>query len=109
MTLAARRLRCTPRCSLLAIDPLHEAVHRTLMRLYLQLGRRGAALRQYQHCVAVLRRELGMEPEPETKQLYQQILRARPSVSADAYRATRGPAPGDDRGSDRAFLPPTPR
>ena len=33
---------------LIALDPLQEAVHRTLMRLYAQLGRRGAALRQYQ-------------------------------------------------------------
>ena len=39
---------------LLALDPLQEAVHRSLMRLYSQLGRRGAALRQYQVCVAAL-------------------------------------------------------
>src|SRR5260370_750579 len=37
---------------LLALDPLREAGHRTLMRLYAQLGRRDAALRQYQVCVA---------------------------------------------------------
>src|SRR5262245_21730737 len=43
---------------LLALDPLQEPVHRTLMRLYAQLGRRGAALRQYQLCVGVLQREL---------------------------------------------------
>ena len=44
---------------LLALDPLQEPVHRTLMRLYAQSGRRGAALRQYQACVAALQRELG--------------------------------------------------
>ncbi len=60
---------------LLVLDPLQEAVHRTLMRLYAAEGRRAAALRQYQTCVAVLKRELGVEPEAETKQLYQQILR----------------------------------
>jgi predicted ATPase len=60
---------------LLVLDPLQEAVHRTLMRLYAAEGRRAAALRQYQTCVAVLKRELGVEPEVETKQLYQQILR----------------------------------
>ena len=70
---------------LAAIDPLQETVHRTLMRLYVQLGRRGAALRQYQHCVAVLRRELAVEPELETKQLYQQILRTRPPASVDDH------------------------
>ena len=68
---------------LAALDPLQEAVHRTLMRLYAALGRRGAALRQYQHCVAVLRRELGVEPEPETKELYQQVLRGRPPRNTD--------------------------
>ena len=64
---------------LLALDPLQEAVHRALMRLYADLGRRGTALRQYQQCVGVLARELGIEPEPETKLLYQDILRLRPS------------------------------
>ena len=78
---------------LAAIDPLHEAVHRTLMRLYLQLGRRGAALRQYQHCVGVLRRELGVEPEPETKQLYQQVLRTRPSTDASTRPGSPAWAP----------------
>src|SRR5262245_36909786 len=43
---------------LLTLDPLQEPVHRTLMRLYVQLGRRGAALRQYQVCTALFEREL---------------------------------------------------
>ena len=68
---------------LIALDPLQEPVHRTLMRLYAQLGRRGSALRQYQLCVGVLQRELGVEPEEETKELYQEILRRRP-VARDA-------------------------
>src|SRR6267378_3288458 len=54
------------------------AVHPALMRLYAERGRRGAALRQYQQCVSVLGRELGIEPEAETKALYQEILRERP-------------------------------
>src|SRR5262245_48825969 len=64
---------------LLAVDPLQESVHRTLMRLYAELGRRGAALRQYQLCVSVLQRELRVEPEAATRQLYQEILRHGPS------------------------------
>ena len=51
---------------LLALDPLQEAVHRTLMRLYIRQQRRGAALKQYQLCVGALQRELGSEPEAET-------------------------------------------
>src|SRR5262249_51078347 len=58
---------------LLAMDASQDTVHRALMRLYAQQGRRGAALKQYQACVAALQRELGTEPEPETKQLYQEI------------------------------------
>jgi DNA-binding SARP family transcriptional activator len=77
---------------LLTLDPLQEPVHRALMRLYADLGRRTAALRQYQQCVMALRRELGVEPEAETQQLYQTVLRARgrPSVPG-------GPAPRDSR------------
>src|SRR5262249_51682311 len=63
---------------LLGLDPLQEAVHRILMRLYADLGRRGAALRQYRQCVAVLQRDLEIEPEAETALLYEEILRRRP-------------------------------
>jgi len=65
---------------LLALDPLQEPVHRTLMRLYARQGRRGAALKQYQACVGALKRELGTEPEAETRTLYQELIR-RPAAS----------------------------
>src|SRR5262245_30495843 len=89
---------------LLALDPLQEAVHRTLMRIYARQGRRDAALRQYQSCVDTIRRELGVEPETETRELYREILRERAKRS-DAARtavarldsvaatARRGPPP----------------
>ena len=67
---------------LLALDPLQEPAHRALMRLYARQGRRGAALRQYQLCVAALQRELGAEPEPETTDLYRRIVRRQPDVAA---------------------------
>ena len=51
---------------LLALDPLQEPVHRTVMRLYARLGRREAALRQYQLCADALKRELNAPPEVET-------------------------------------------
>jgi Bacterial transcriptional activator domain len=50
---------------LLALDPLQEPAHRALMRLYTRAWRRGAALRQYQQCVEILQRELGIEPVRE--------------------------------------------
>ena len=78
---------------LLGLDPLQEAVHQILMRLYFKSGRRGAALIQYQRCVEVLQRELGVEPEPETKQLYQDILRrassAAPAEMPQIHKAGR--------------------
>ena len=80
---------------LLGLDPLQEPVHRALMRLYARQGRRGAALKQYQVCVAALQRELGAEPEAETRRLYQELLR-RPAP------ATRAPGvDGDDRARPR--------
>ena len=78
---------------LLGVDPLQEAVHRTLMRLYVRQGRRGTALRQYQVCVEILRKELGVEPDPETQRLYRDILQrqgGRPSASPPP--AAPGPA-----------------
>jgi DNA-binding SARP family transcriptional activator len=72
---------------LIALDPLHEPVHRMMMRLYAQAGRRAAALRQYQACVSVLQRELGLEPDAHSKQLYQEILKQRPSSRPDAILA----------------------
>ncbi len=86
---------------LAALDPLQEPVHRTLMRLYTQLGRRGAALRQYQLCVGALQRELRAEPDDETRALYQQILKRQLTQSVASP-----PAPGPDpssAGPERLF------
>jgi DNA-binding SARP family transcriptional activator/tetratricopeptide (TPR) repeat protein len=66
---------------LLAVDPLQEATYRVLMQLFVDCGRRDAALRQYQICADVLERELGVEPEAETKALYQEVLRRRSEPS----------------------------
>lgn len=61
---------------LLAIDPSQERMQRTLMRLLLRQGQRAAALKQYQRCVGWLERELDVEPEEETRQVYRDILRS---------------------------------
>src|SRR5439155_7675627 len=84
---------------LLALDPLQEPVHRTLMRLYAEAGRRGTALRQYQQCVSALGRELGVEPEAETKALYEEILRQRTTraMSAEPAAPSRAPEASEHR------------
>lgn len=73
---------------LLALDPTQETVHRALMKLYARHGRRAMAQRQYQECVEVLQRELGVEPEPATRHLYREILASSPTSrpAADAER-----------------------
>lgn len=79
----------------LALDPAQEAVHRELMRLFQRQGRRGDALRQYRLCVDALQRELGVEPQPETRRLYQQIVRSGRVLPgpADAGSTVIGPSP----------------
>jgi DNA-binding SARP family transcriptional activator len=58
---------------LLELDPLMEAGHRQMMRLLAGSGQRTAALAQYESCQALLVEELGIEPEQETRVLYEQI------------------------------------
>ncbi len=60
---------------LLALDPLQEAVHRTLMQLHARQGRPSSALRQYQMCREVLERELGVQPQAQTVHLRDAIER----------------------------------
>jgi DNA-binding SARP family transcriptional activator len=93
---------------LLSLDPLQEVTHRALMRLYAGQGRRGAALRQYQLCVDVLQRELGVEPEEATKQVYRELLpQPFPRVAA-AQAAEPHPLPQRRRRRLRAH-PRSPR
>ena len=58
---------------LLALEPWREETHRQAMRLLAHSDQRGAALAQYETCRRVLAEELGVEPGPETTQLYEQI------------------------------------
>lgn len=58
---------------LLSLDPTQEVVHRTLMRLQLDQGRADAALRRYQECAEILRREFNREPSPETEKVREAI------------------------------------
>jgi len=61
----------------LALDSLHEPAHRQLVQLYSLAGKRSAALRQYQECVRILEKELGVHPLEETTRLYQDIKERR--------------------------------
>jgi predicted ATPase/DNA-binding SARP family transcriptional activator len=69
----------------IAIEPWREAAHRQLMRALALSGERAQALAQYKACRRVLAEELGVEPEVETTELYEQITsgswRAQPPAS----------------------------
>ena len=59
----------------LGLDECNEAAHRRLMRCYARLGQPQLAERQYQQCLATLRRQLGLNPDAETTDLYRRITR----------------------------------
>lgn len=59
---------------ILEIDPLREEIHREVMGLCIEMGRRPQALQQYEACQEVLKRELGIAPMEETQRLYRIIL-----------------------------------
>jgi non-specific serine/threonine protein kinase len=67
------------------------------MRLYALRGARQQALRQYQALRAALRRELDVDPAPESQRLYQAILVGRFGAHAGPRAQADAPvsAPGD--------------
>jgi DNA-binding SARP family transcriptional activator len=62
----------------LAVDALRESVYRQVMLYHYQLGQRDQALRAYDRCRSALIEELGVDPLPETQDLYTRILRKEP-------------------------------
>ena len=59
---------------LLSLDPSQEVVHRTLIRLQLEQGRPDSALRRYEECADLLKRQYGRNPDPETERLRTEIV-----------------------------------
>lgn len=66
----------------LATDNLDERAHRKLMTLFAKNDQMQAALRQYESCQTVLKKELDLTPETETTDLYNRIREKRSSASA---------------------------
>jgi DNA-binding SARP family transcriptional activator len=75
---------------LLHADPLQEVAYRRLMRLYALSGNRAAALRIYQVCCDTLQLELGVEPDAETRQLYERlkVSKVQPAAQRDRHAAS---------------------
>ena len=59
--------------AILKENPCDEAAHRHLMRAYTLSRRRSEALQQYKRCQSVLFTELGVQPAPETMNLFYAI------------------------------------
>ena len=89
---------------LLALEPWHEEVCRQLILLLALVGQSGAAVRQYSEFRRILADELGIEPSPETRDLYLQIRAGKVGRQVDnlkdhreAAAARQGAAAGEPR------------
>ena len=73
---------------LVALDPLREASHLTLMQAHIAQGQSALAIRQYESCKLVLNRELGVEPGAELQALRRSLDMdsAKPGVSLNRDR-----------------------
>jgi predicted ATPase/DNA-binding SARP family transcriptional activator len=60
------------------VDELNETAFRRFLTALARSGDRSEALRQYERLVATLRSTLGVEPDPETRVLYQRLRKAEP-------------------------------
>ncbi len=83
---AVRYAQCILDC-----DALREDVHRELMQLFVLSGQRAQALRQFEVCRDMLRRELAIPPMRETLSLYRQI--ADSAIGGDQMPAPTMQAP----------------
>ena len=66
----------------LETDELAEKIHIRLIKLYTLDNDRGAALRQFERCAAILEREFGVSPLPETRMAYLAALQSPDTQSA---------------------------
>ncbi len=70
----------------LALDNLQEPAHQALMRLYAWAGEQASAIRQYKECARLLREKLKLEPDAETRAIYEAIHSKRlPPLAASRY------------------------
>ena len=78
---------------LVALDPLREPHHQILIRLHAENQDRASAMRAYHQCMRTLRRELAIEPSPETRGLFDKLLKSEPIAPARTEAPAAGAAP----------------
>ena len=73
---------------LLGLDPLSEDLYRRLMHLYALKNDRASALHVYHTCVTTLQREMGVDPDPATQAVYEQLLRQEvPTIQTNVQQS----------------------
>ncbi|MDD4504151.1 MAG: BTAD domain-containing putative transcriptional regulator, partial [Clostridiaceae bacterium] len=71
---------------MLKINPLQEELYEELIKNYLELGDRGAALNQYKRCSNILRDELNIGPNESIRKLYHDIKNSNKSFQKSIYQ-----------------------
>src|SRR5437588_2279768 len=73
---------------LIGLDPLSEDLSRRLMRLFAMNNDRASALHVYHTYVTVLQRELGVDPDPATREAYERLIQHETPVIAARAQQT---------------------
>jgi DNA-binding SARP family transcriptional activator len=72
---------------LLGLDPLSEDLYRRLMRLFALNNDRASALHVYHTCVTTLEREMGVDPDPATREAYERLMQQEtPAIEAIVHQ-----------------------
>lgn len=74
---------------LVGLDALNEATHRRLMELYVLSDQQAAAIQQYRALEKLLRKELNLDPQPETRELYKRIRKGELKTVSDKTKTLR--------------------
>ncbi len=85
----------------IALEPLREIAHRQLMTALARDGRRPEAVAHYADCAALLARELGLAPAPETTALYEHLRAARAPAPLQRALEPHGPENASPPGGAR--------
>src|SRR3989441_4094609 len=72
---------------LIGLDPLSEDLYRHLMRLFALNNDRASALHVYHTCVTTLQREMGVDPDPATREAYERLMQQEaPTIQAIVHQ-----------------------
>lgn len=73
----------------LALEPWREIAHRQVMQALTASGQRSAAIEHFHRCRRILAEELGVDPEPKTFALFQELL--EPTAAQSTQTAQTAP------------------